>query len=95
MTHIALNENVEPDQGIYPWRDVDACRDNIVPAETLAELRSGPTRCPHCSRPARDLTWFEFISPDWTWEMLCGRQGWMAVCDGCRVQVEFQLTILA
>jgi len=31
------------------------------------------------NHPMDDCIWFWFESPDWTWENLCGRAGWMVI----------------
>jgi hypothetical protein len=44
---------------------------------------------PKCGAAPDALSWFYFRSPKETWTMLCGVAGWMAVCDRCRLQVNF------
>ncbi len=50
--------------------------------------------CPRCGRGGHTLTWLYFRSPMWTWVELCGRAGYLAVCEPCRVQVAFYCTLL-
>jgi hypothetical protein len=79
----------------YPWEDVEASRRNRRLQKThrlpegirshFAEARP----CPQCQSPADALSWFYFRSPKETWEQECGVAGWIAVCDRCRVQVNF------
>jgi hypothetical protein len=45
--------------------------------------------CSKCGAAPEQLTWIHFISPAWTWEMLCGRAGWLTVCERCHLQVDF------
>ena len=50
--------------------------------------------CPDCGAAPAGQAWFYFESPAWTWDHLCGRAGWMTVCDPCHRQVNFFLEIL-
>jgi hypothetical protein len=50
--------------------------------------------CPRCSASASELSWIYFVSPKLTWEKLCGRAGWLTVCDKCRIQVQFFMELL-
>jgi hypothetical protein len=78
-----------------PWGDVEASRRNRWLQKNrrlprgirshFAEARP----CPQCQSPAEALSWFYFRSPKETWAQECGVAGWMAVCDRCRVQVNF------
>jgi hypothetical protein len=82
-----------------PWEDVEASRRNrrLQKRHRLKErLADGLTThfgyakpCPKCQTTPGALTWFYFESPKWTWENLCGSAGWMAVCDRCRIQVNY------
>jgi hypothetical protein len=86
-------------EGIFPWEDVDACR---VPGSEASWPASWATdqplhehlkskTCPCCRAL---LTWIFFRSPAWTWRKLCGRAGWLGLCDRCHFQVDFFLTIM-
>lgn len=81
----------------YPWEDVRAsAEDRHLQAdhprgEGLGKYAEYADRCPGCHTPPEHLTWVYFRSPDRTWEMLCGRAGWMTVCEWCEVQVDFFL----
>lgn len=84
-------------EDMFPWEDVDACRGQAAPDEEnarLPKLRAKGSRCPMCRTLAADLTWVYFVSPASMWEALCGRAGWMSICDACRVQVDFDLSIM-
>ncbi len=74
-------------EGFFPWEDVDACRGQSRSKGRKPLERA--SRCPQCEKPAAELTWIYFQSPAWTWEHLCGRSGWMTVCDDCRLQTAF------
>lgn len=79
----------------YPWEDVDASRRNrrLQKNHRLPEgIRTHfayARPCPKCQTPSEALSWFYFRSPKETWPLDCGVAGWMAVCDRCRVQVNF------
>lgn len=78
----------------FPWEDVDAARTDLSlqrrfnPDATIRDF-GAKAICRECSGAGNMLTWCYFISPDWTWEHLCGRAGWLAICDDCRRQVLF------
>jgi hypothetical protein len=83
-------------EGIFPWADVDACRtgagkeDTGLPEEPMPESLHEKTR-PCCNAA---LTWIFFRSPRWTWQKLCGRAGWLGLCDQRHIQVDFFLTVM-
>ena len=81
-------------EGFMPWEDVDACRRKRIPRELRDRLRRGPAACPQCGGTGDRLRWIHFVSPEATWKHLCGREGWLAVCDTCRLQVEFHVTLM-
>ena len=83
----------EPD---WPPRgDVAACRADaglqrqhpFEPART--ELGAHARGCSVCGRPATELEWFYFRSPDETWERLCGTSGWIVWCDDDDLQADY------
>jgi hypothetical protein len=89
------HDDLLDDDDQFPWEDVEAARgdERLQRQHPVAE---GKTRyvatgkpCPKCATPADRLTWFYFESPAWTWEHLCGRAGWMTVCNRCQMQVDF------
>lgn len=80
------------ENGIFPWRDVEMCRLNTkLQQQSRASMPAGDDRCPKCGM---ELTWVFFSSPGWTWTELCGRAGWLGLCDQCRLQVYFRLTAM-
>ena len=84
----------DEDDGQYPWEDVDASRADKKlqkkhPISEAKERISESPSCPKCGKDAKDLEWFYFSSPEETWEMLCGTEGWMGVCSDCRLQVNY------
>jgi hypothetical protein len=50
--------------------------------------------CPGCGRSGSDLKWIYFSSPAWTWQRLCGRAGWLAICEPCHMQVAFFMEVM-
>jgi hypothetical protein len=84
---------------MFPWDDVDAARNDAgLQAEHDSEGAhrhyGSRVTCPKCSRSEDELVWFYFRSPEWTWKNLCGRAGWLAVCDPCRTQAAFFIEIM-
>jgi len=73
-------------QGYFPWEDVEACRKRRGRSPRPEERAIA---CPECHTPGERLTWIHFSSPAWTWQNLCGREGWLTVCDRCHLQVQF------
>jgi hypothetical protein len=94
------------ERGYFPWEDVDACRGRLPPpsilpsqnrrglAQVVRRLRRHGRRCPKCQRPPAEMTWIYFRSPSWTWWRMCGCEGWLGVCDHCRLQLQFRLLVM-
>ena len=83
----------EGDAQQYPWEDIEEARHNRRlqrqhKPDEAACYREKARPCPKCGRTSKDLAWFYFESPEWTWANLCGRAGWMTVCDACHAQVD-------
>lgn len=89
------------DGEIFPWEDVRASqRDARAQAENdvpvARELyRPSARACPKCGTPPDRLTWIFFSSPPFTWRQLCGREGYLTICDPCRYQVDFFMTVMS
>jgi hypothetical protein len=89
------------DDDKYPWEDVEAARQNqrlqrehpVAEGQQIYAAKAKP--CPQCHTTAGQLSWFYFDSPAETWENLCGRAGWMTVCDRCHLQVDFFCEVLS
>ena len=84
---------------MFPWDDVDAARNDAVlqsehDSEGARRHYGKRVTCPKCSCSGHELAWFYFRSPPWTWSSLCGRAGWLAVCDPCRTQVQFFIELM-
>jgi len=81
------------------WAEMQALR-----ADPAAQSRGDAARrealmsraraCPKCDRPPTELAWVYYSSPPVTWEHLCGRAGWITLCDHCERQVDFILTVM-
>ena len=50
--------------------------------------------CPECGSSRDDLEWFWFESPEPTWQMLCGRAGWVSFCARDERPVQFFLALM-
>jgi hypothetical protein len=93
--------------GIFPWEDVERCSRDLelqrahtpqwttsAPGLLAPDVLKHAKRCPGCARAPSELTWIYFSSPPWTWEQMFGRAGWLGLCQGCRMQVEFFLEVM-
>lgn len=91
---------LDDDEDQFPWENVEAARKNqrLQRAHPVTEGQQRYTAtgkvCPQCHTAASQLNWFYFESPAETWEHLCGRAGWMTVCDRCHLQVDFFCEVL-
>ena len=89
------DDNEFEDDERLPWADIEAARKNrrlqqkhpVAEGQSLYGANVKP--CPQCHAAASQLNWLYFESPAETWEHLCGRAGWMTVCDRCHLQVNF------
>ena len=94
--------NVPDEELPYPWEDVGASRRNRL-LQKKHPIKEGKkaylktaSRCPGCKTAPDTLSWFYFQSPTWTWgEDLCGRAGWIVVCDKCHRQTDFFLEVMS
>jgi len=92
----------EYDKEIYfPWSHVMKCINNQKSGETgkgyneiLPKLIEEKIICPKCGKGVKYLKVFYFKSPPETWEMLCGRAGWMVICEDCKKQVYFKTEVM-
>lgn len=90
---VAYEEDIKK---IFPWEDVSACRGysgkKKIPwsfGKKKYLVQAKP--CPRCGKKPDELYWIYFESPEFTWELLCGRAGWLTICDTCHYQVNFFL----
>ena len=95
-----LADRLQSDAGSYegkfsfPLEHVITClRDDKLQsrhrlAEALERYREKLTE------PVENTVWFYFRSPDWTWDNLCGRAGWMIVAKEPPRLVAFFLEIM-
>jgi len=61
------------------------------PAEAQARYQDAARRCPGCGHGAAALAWVYYRSEAWTWHAGCGTGGWLTLCDGCDLQVDYFL----
>lgn len=81
------------------WAEMQALRvDPVAQSRGDAAAReillSRARACPKCRRPPTELAWIYYSSPPETWEQLCGRSGWIMICDHCEIQVDFMVTFM-
>lgn len=90
--------NLSRPEASFPLADLQASRVDEVLQEAHGKapalLRHSGRPCPVCGAPAAELSWFWFESPACTWEMLCGRAGWVSFCDRDQRQVDFVLEMM-
>ena len=82
------------DDDQFPWRMSKRWKNQWLQrehpvAEGLGIYAAKAKACPRCHTAAGQLIWFYFDTPSEMWEHLCGRAGWMTVCDRCHLQVGF------
>lgn len=98
-----MNE-AQPVRGFYPPEDVrasaddaalqaDAWRNHAPDGGTFEDmvdhlLEEQPGLCLAAAE------WVYFRSPDWTWQHLCGRAGWMLWDPSTGEQFAFHLTVM-
>jgi hypothetical protein len=93
--------NPSGDDQQLPWEDIQASRRNrrLQAKHPVTKGKNyylaGARSCRKCHTPADSLSWFYFESPKETWPELCGVAGWVVVCDGCRVQVDFFIEVMS
>jgi hypothetical protein len=84
----------------FPWKDVERSKNDtrLQSLHSVDEAKQTyllqARECKRCKEQPDNLTWVYFRSPDWTWEKLCGRAGWLTICEKCRRQVDFFLEIM-
>jgi hypothetical protein len=93
------SDRVERESEQFPWDDVILSRQDRElqskhNVERAVQTYGSKAVCRGCNSCGKELAWLYFCSPDWTWELLCGRAGWMAVCDQCNVQVFFECDVM-
>lgn len=90
----SLQDIGDEDDGQYPREDVDASKSDKKlqkehPVSEAKDYIAESPPCPKCGKSSKDLEWFYFSSPEETWEMLCGTEGWMGICPDCNIQVSY------
>lgn len=80
-------QTVNIEKKIYPWeKEVAPCIIDYAGYTVLLD-----SRCPKCGRRKKKIF---FKTPQWTWGCLCGRAGWMTICDHCKLQFEFDCVFM-
>lgn len=50
--------------------------------------------CEQCGLGVDQAEWIYIRTPDWTWEELCGREGWAGRCPKDGSEITFVLTLM-
>lgn len=45
--------------------------------------------CPLCKTPPEHLSWVYLVIPQWACKGLDEKEGWVTICDGCKLQINF------
>lgn len=45
--------------------------------------------CPLCKTPPEQLTWVYLVIPQWACNDAEQNEGWVTICDRCKLQVDF------
>lgn len=94
-----------PVRGFYPPPHVRACaadrelqehawRDLAPPAGTFQEMVS-EFLAEHPGTCLASAEWVYFRSPEWTWQNMCGRAGWMLWDPSTGEQFVFRMTVMS
>lgn len=51
-------------------------------------------KCPYCNASKSKFHLEHFRSPQWTWEHLCGREGYTVICNECKKEIDTIITIM-
>lgn len=60
------------------------------------QIRKGLSikKCPYCNTSKSKFHLEHFRSPQWTWEHLCGREGYTVICNECKKEIDTIITIM-
>jgi hypothetical protein len=73
----------------YAWEEIEAMFD--APGQPMAFPPPDTPRCLECLRP---MEWLWFSSDPETWEMMCGRAGWVPICRECKTWRACRVTLM-
>lgn len=45
--------------------------------------------CPLCKTPPEELSWVYLVIPPWACKGEHKREGWVTICDRCKLQIDF------
>lgn len=51
-------------------------------------------KCPYCNNDKQNFLFKHFRTPQWTWNCLCGREGYEVMCGDCHKSIDTVVTIL-
>ncbi len=90
----ALDVQNESREYEFPLEDIIECIENVEfqlhHNPKTARKEYGASIAPE----TENCFWFYFKSPQWTWENLCGRAGWMVLSKKDLKQIDFFLEIM-
>ncbi len=91
-----LKNHIHEMEQPYPEDDVIASMKNSklqkeVKKPSLLQYHH-PTSCSECK--GKNFEWIRFVSPDYTWKALCGRDCWLLICKDCKKQYQQIIRIL-
>lgn len=93
----------EPQESIFPPDDVatsladTSLQDEHRVGELDSDLRSKLEKARQAAiaeGASASTQWIYFSSPPWTWEQLCGREGWLLYDPATKGQLEFVMTAM-
>jgi hypothetical protein len=47
--------------------------------------------CPLCKTPPEQLSWVYMVIPQWACKDTDQNEGWVTICDRCKIQIDFFL----
>jgi hypothetical protein len=47
--------------------------------------------CPLCKTPPEQLSWVYMVIPEWACKSAEQNEGWVTICDRCKIQIDFFL----
>lgn len=83
-SNLAVGSYTEPAK-YWSWKEIDKCGHEYADKRFLLLTQY----CPDCGS---QVVKSYFCSPPWTWQNLCGREGWIFFCPKCQKQLGFELT---
>lgn len=66
-------------------------RDRTMPSveEAKKKYLQQAIPCPLCKTPPEELTWVYLVIPRWACKNADENEGWITICDRCKLQIDF------